>query len=278
MPYKRTSNSVEGGQKKQPMTEWIVAVGMHKGLISSEDWLRVQQMLLGNRHLSRSYKPQNSTALLSGVLVCKSCGSAMRPRVNSNRGRTEKGEQHFAYLCELKRKSKKVKCDCLNVNGNQLDEIVCAELLKYNDEGSDIAGKLSALKSKLDSGESQTHRRLKDIEKRIADKQAEIEQLISVLSKSDEDSALFTHTKHQVDELDKSIRDLKQERFQLEQDLEESGDYEAQIEQISRALQTFRSTFDLAPVHDKREFLRSIIERIEWDGQNMNIFLHGEPR
>ena len=276
MTYNRTSNSADG-QKKQPMSEWIVAVGKHKGMIPSGDWLKAQQLLENNRHLSRSYKPQNSTALLSGVLVCQNCGEPMRPRVDSNRT-TEDGGQRFSYMCELKRKSKRVKCDCSNINGNQLDQIVCEELLSYQKEGSGIAQKLTMLKSRLDNGGSEAQRTMRDIDKRIADKEAEIDKRIEMLSQADKDSVLFKRVERQVDELDKSIRVLKQERFQLEQEQEESIDYEARVEQIFRALQTFRSTFNLASIADKRDFLRSVIERIEWDGEKIHIFLHGEPK
>ena len=275
--YNRTSNT-GGKQSKQPMSEWIVAVGKHRGIIPFGDWEKAQRILASNRHLSISYKPQNNTALLSGVLVCKNCGSAMRPRVDSNKPLNEKGEQRFAYMCELKRKSKKGKCDCTNINGNQLDDKVCEEILKFRQGNSEIGRKLAALKAGLQNGSSATEKQLQSSQKRMVDKQGEINGLIRTLSKEPDDSALYTHTKSRVDELDKEIHELKKQCFELEQELQTSTDYDFQVEKITRALQTFHSTFELASVQDKRDFLKSIIERIEWDGENIHIFLHGEQQ
>jgi len=274
--YNRTANHGKS-QKKQPMSEWIIAIGKHKGIIASEDWLKAQHLLEKNKHLSWAYKPQNPVALLSGLIYCKKCGTEMRPFANSNR-KSDKGDKPFYYRCELKRKSKQGQCDCKNINGNELDALVCKEILNYHNPSSSIGRKLSALKTKLNETGSESQQQIRQIEKRIRESEEETEQLILSLSKANKDGALFFRIENRMNELEDMIRNLKQELFQLEQSQEDEKDYTLQVETITTALRTFTSTFDSASISDKREFLHSIIGRIEWNEENIHIFLPGESK
>lgn len=273
--YNRTTN--EGKmQRKNPITEWIVTVGRHKGVITSTDWILAQKILESNQPKKFAGRVQNQVSLLSGLLICSECGSFMRPRVNSNKRRDEAGNQTFAYLCERKKKSKGELCNSPNINGNKLDQIVCEELLKYNVEGSLIHKKLAALQKQISKGGSTSRLALDSVRARIKEKQQEIGELISLLSKSKNTDKLYDYTSQRVDALDKEISDLKQEEFQLEQETAITGSFDQQVDIIYDALKNFSNAFDRATVPEKRVFLRSIIEKIIWDGKEIHIFLFGE--
>ena len=275
--YNRTGtekDNTDSPQKKKPISEWIIAVGKHRGIINSADWLKTQQLLERNRHLSWSYLPQNSQALLGSVFKCTFCGSRMEPR--SSGYLREDGTPAYHYTCQLKVKSKKGQCKCPNINGNELDKKVCKEILSYREESSIIAQRLTSLKSKLENRNSEVEYEIKRIDTQIATNQRKIKKLIDVLSESKEKDAFSVHTREQVNAFDEENTRLKQERFQLEQSLEVSNDYDVQVDTIVTALNTFAGTFHTASVSDKRDFLKSIIERIEWDGNDIHIFLHGE--
>ena len=49
MVYNRTLQQPGRAHQIKPMTEWIVAVGQHPGVIPGRDWVAVQQILVGNR-------------------------------------------------------------------------------------------------------------------------------------------------------------------------------------------------------------------------------------
>ena len=70
------------------------------------------------------------------MLYCDDCGSFMRPklsqRVNQN------GELIYDYLCELKEKSKRQKCNSKRINGNELDKLVCEEIKKLTSDKSEF--------------------------------------------------------------------------------------------------------------------------------------------
>ncbi|SHI92097.1 recombinase family protein [Lutispora thermophila] len=101
--------------------QWIIAVGKHEGIITGKDWVEVQKLLLQNK--SKAYRRERSTtALLSGILKCKNCGSFMRPK--SMKRYDSNGQKIFYYICEKKEKSKRSSCLSKNLNGNKLDSQV----------------------------------------------------------------------------------------------------------------------------------------------------------
>lgn len=275
--YNRTKN--EGAyQAKRPMNEWIIAVGRHHGIIPSSEWIRAQKILYRNRMYKFNYKPRNQTALLSGILYCKECGSPMRPRVNTNKNARiyPNGIKAFTYMCEMKRKSNKVKCQSTNVPGVPLDLKVCDMLLGYDESGSVIQNKVAELKNHISSGETSLQKQINLTRTKISDAEKEIEKLIVVLGENDKNSTVYAYTSKRVNVLDGQIADLKKELFQLEEEESQTVSYDAQIEAVLTALTTFKGTYSIATNSDKKDLLHSIIERIEWDGDKIDIFMYGE--
>lgn len=275
--YNRTTS--EGAyQAKRPMNEWIIAVGRHQGIIPSSEWLRVQKILYRNRMYKFNYKPQNQTALLSGVLYCKDCGSPMRPRVNSNKnGRVyPDGSKAFYYSCEMKRKSHKSKCKTINIQGIPLDQKVCDMLLGFDENGNEINNKVTELKKHISSGETSLQKQIALTKTLISDAEKEIEKLIVVLGENDRNSTVYAYTSKRVDVLDRQIHNHKKDLFRFEEEENQTLGYDAQVEAVISALATFKGTYSLASNSDKRSLIHSIIERIEWDGEKIDIFMHGE--
>ena len=49
MAYNRTLQQPGKAHKPKPMSEWIVAVGQHPGVIPGLEWVAVQEILADNR-------------------------------------------------------------------------------------------------------------------------------------------------------------------------------------------------------------------------------------
>jgi site-specific DNA recombinase len=215
------------------------------------------------------------------VQLCKeysNCGSFLRPRVNSNKRRDRNGHQTFAYLCELKKKSKGECCNIPNINGNTLDKLVCSEILKYNVEGSHVYEKLKTLKNNISAGRSTSQIALDAVRAQIANHKSQIDQLIMLLAISNEDELLYRHISNSVEKLDEQIKLLQTEEIRLSEEVSIKGDYRQQLEIVFDSLSCFANAFNTSSVHERRSFLRSIIEKIIWDGKEIHIFLFGESQ
>ena len=140
MAYNRTIQRPGKAIKYRPISEWIISVGFHPGIVPGATWILAQELLTRNR--SKQFrKPRSNVALLSGLLVCGNCGDYMRPkltkRTNSN------GEFIYTYMCSTKERSTSTRCNIKNLNGNTLDKVIIEEIKKLPRDDSDFLVQLS---------------------------------------------------------------------------------------------------------------------------------------
>ena len=65
------------------------------------------------------------------------------------------------------------------------------------------------------------------------------------------------------------------QREKIINDNEVTNDYQKQYEFIKDTLTSFKKLFNQLTTIQKREYLRLVISRIEWNGEQADIFLYG---
>ena len=266
MPYNRTSNG-RNRQVKNNMKRWLIAVGKHSGIIAPDAWVKAQQVLDAKRAKVRSVvrTPYKSNALLSGLLVCGECGSAMRPHVHSNRINAE-GVIPYYYICELKERSCKARCEMNNINGTVLDEAVLNELMDHGYEKSYIQRSLDKLKEQL---AVKKEPKSGFLESELEAKQRQIDKLLDILSTSDRHDIFSELTRQKVNTIAQQCKELENEIKKSAPSIH--SDYDAQVQDVINILKDFKQTiFDSTSI-EKREFLKTIISRIVWDGKQAQV-------
>lgn len=248
-------------------SDWIIALGKHKGIISSADWIETQNILEGNSEKKIGFRQShNSVALLSGILRCK-CGSYMRPKYYKE---NKSGEKPFSYMCELKETSKKKKCSCQNVNGRVVDKMVCDALLDYENDDSVFAGyvkQISDIGEKTDS----INGLIKIQKDLISKKKKNISAILDMVG--NDNSPTFDYINEKITQLHNEIETANNEIKRLER-LRMSGETLSDaISGTEEMLRKFKSGFEGMSVENKRAFIRKCVSRVEWDGENISVFL-----
>ncbi len=265
--YKKTFTKKDDRRESANMSEWTIALGKHKGIISSADWIEVQNIIEGNSEKKLGFRQShNSVALLSGVLRCK-CGSYMRPKYYKE---NKDGEKPFSYMCELKETSKRQQCDCQNVNGRVVDKMVCDALLDYeNDSGvfAKYVGEIAEIGSKNEN----IANLIKNQTATIAKKKKTISGLLRMAA--DDDNLTAEYVRDEIAQLHKEIGEAENEIKRLER-LKKSGETLSEaVNNTEEMLKAFKTGFDKMSVENKRAFIRKCVSKVEWDGENISIFL-----
>jgi len=241
-------------------------------------WVKIQRILDAKRVKAKSIvrTPYKSEALLSGLLFCGQCKSAMRPHVHAKRKNAE-GIIPYYYICELKERSSKARCEMCNANGAVLDKVILDELMNYEREDSSIHHSLLELKERLANKKESENDKLGFLESELESKRKQIDKLLDALGTGDGEQDTF------VELTRRRINTLADQCKQLENEIEKTAlnntiytDYESQTKAVADTLKKLKETINTATVVEKRELLRSTIERIVWDGEQAYIFLLGE--
>jgi Site-specific recombinases, DNA invertase Pin homologs len=271
--YNKTRQDKEDGRERyRDVSEWIIAVGQHSGIIPGSGWKRAQELLDNNRN--KAYrKVKTSKALLSGILRCGCCGSHMRPktvkRINKN------GEQVFYYMCELKEKSRKSQCDIQNINGNLLDEAVLNALKHIYEKNPPLFIGYDKKTDIVVDARDEIVNENEIIKIRIKEIDSEIQNLAVAIAKGRKTEVLSVL----LAKMD-SLTDEKEELLMLQKQLEIGKnlkvDEEIGVESIvQHILNMDEYIWNAMDAGEKINMIKSMVEKIIWDGKKLDIVLFG---
>lgn len=248
------------------VSEWIIAVGKHNGIIPSENFIDTWKLLENNKDKRLRTPPQN-TSILSGIIRCKHCGSYMRPRLRNSY--TEKGERNFSYLCELKDKSRKQLCKCKNINGIETDKLVIEKIKELTLPTSEFMIKLKDIATGREKETTKKQNELQNLKTTFTNNKMKIEKLVDRLAEVD---------KEIMSEVAEQIKALKNKNISIENRINElQVEVECEVDQKQIAklaldmINRYMDTFDTLDVITKRTLIKLLISSVESDGENIYI-------
>lgn len=259
-----TYNKTKKMTTNRDITEWIAAVAKHKGVISSYDWMQVQDLLDKNKDkkIVRLGTGSSNNAVLSGILKCAKCGANMIVK-HGHSSKKNPGMKYDYYVCSSKDSKYVDKCDNKNIRVDRLDEIIISEMKSYNKQLL-IEGLKENLKK---SSKNIEHDQINSINKQIEKKTTEVNNLRKRIAKIDDDEI--------ADMLMEDLKLLKSEINQLQNSLENLETNKSDIITESKnlriiidALKNFNDKIDiLDDTNQKRLLIQSIVESIAWNGE-----------
>ena len=264
MVYNKTNQISGKAHTKKDTKEWVVAIGKHKPLVSSDMWLEAQSLL--NENSSKSYrKPKSTTAVLSGLLCCGECGAFMRPKAD-NRRKTPEGDVKFTYRCEMKLASNKSRCSMRDVNGNKLDKLIIDKIKEIAANSEEIYKDLKK-KSKAELDNQKTYK-------------AELQQLLK--ARKDAEKAIENGNKNMLIDMSpetakgiievieakrKELETLNINISKIEEAISASELTLAYFDEYMKMYADFGNNFDKLDAIEKNRMLRTIIDKIIWNGE-----------
>lgn len=266
MVYNKTEKKKNKVVKKD-YNDWIVAIGKHQGIIPGKEWVEVQDLL--DRNSDMKYrKPSKSNAILSGILRCSYCGSFMRAKMK-NKTIDTLGRRRFDYMCELKEKSKKQKCQCKNINGLEADDLVLAEIKKIATPSSKFYKALKKMSTNTFNKEDKNNEEIKILQKQIKKNENDITLLLNKIKYVDVSL---------LDDISNEIKNLKEKNTELTNQIKKLTNHN--YDEISdsdtaklllNVLDTYFTSFDTLDLNTKRNMIKLLVSSITTDGEDITI-------
>jgi len=271
MAYNRTVQKPGKAIKYRPISEWIVAVGYHPGIIPGAEWIRAQEILNQNR--SKHYrKPRSGVALLSGLLFCGCCGDYMRPKLTNRI--SSFGEQVFTYMCSTKERSKGALCSIKNISGNTLDRAIVDEIKKLSRDDDGFLLQLERISRTFEGSAGGSELGLESLKKELMQCNKEMEAYLKSLAAA-EGKAAEMYIIEKINELDIKIRSIKTRIEEITKLTQSGAMSQPECELIIDSLLKFNAALDSISVEEKRAYLRTLVKKIVWDGERVHLYLFG---
>ena len=270
--YNRTDQEKGRAAVARPPEEWLVSVGGHRPIVSSERWIRAQEILERGRGRTCRTSRGNG-ALLTGLLVCR-CGGPMYPKLSKSV--EADGRRRFSYVCKRKERSRGSLCRLPNPPGLELDRAVLARLGELPRDGPELAGRLEEGAASCTGGRDQEEALLARMGEELAEKRRKAEGLVDTLPGLEPGPA----RELVVDR----IQTLRRECGGLEEELRAQEERAASrsleagaLTRLAGALSTLEGAVMGMTAEQGRNLLRALIRRVVWDGRGVHVLLAGSP-
>lgn len=248
---------------KKDKSKWIVAVGLHHGIIPSHTWISTQNLL----HKNRKKAPRTGTGktgLITNILRCKNCGSKMRISVSRKNNKI-----YYYYKCLSKEKSKKEECNINNLNGKIADDLVLREITKIKYNKKNLYLHLNKMFKKLSRMSDDTLTETK-LNKEIIKYQDYINNLTLQLSNIENTSAA-KHIINQIEEFDKEILKLRSKQQNHSQYIKFSKNLKTELNSILNIINNIDNNIDKLDFNQKKRLINLLVTEIIWDGCTLII-------
>lgn len=269
MAYNRTDQQKGRATRLLPVSQWIIAPGRHPGVIPSTQWIRVQESL--DRNKTKSYrKPRNNEALLTGLLYCR-CGERMYPRLSGSR--TPEGGQKFSYVCAMKARSKGERCGCPNLAGNAVDNALTEKIKTLQEDWGRFTEQLKKQRRFI-TGVGEWESQISDLRLEYGKNENRISGLLDSLAMAESPEAR-NRVLERMEELSQANREINRRIRETEIRAAASALTEGEMETQAERLSSFPACVDAMTVQQKREVLRCLVSRVDWDGETVCVALRG---
>ena len=258
--YGRTT----GGKKKKhslnPPEKWVISVGLHQPLMTSEKWLAIQERF-GNNIFDKTRK--HKIGILKGVLRC-SCGYIMRVQHKIDK---TYNKVYDNYFCQNRNKRGLEYCNRSFTPVAELDNAVI-EFLK------NIALDKSLIENYVydDKVVYSSIRSASDVQKNIDELERKISNLTVALS-SNTNSSAVKYIINEMEKLDKQIIGLRYELMEIEKNDRKLTKTHKDIEDKHKMVCYIVNNLETIDYNEQNELIKELLKECIWDGVSLKLKL-----
>lgn len=252
------------------VSEWIVAVAPHDGVIDAKDWIDVQRKIISRKGKKDKTNTRHNNVLIpSGMFRCGCCGGIIS---SYNRKSRNMDIWYPHYRCENKRKRKGKLCDVDNISATVVDEAIIDELFRKK---AQISSSVDYIKQNLMSAKERhiSESVVPRLEREKKRKQQEINNLISNLSSGKLSIEVIEMINQQIIDCKQQITELENRVEQEKQSLDNMVVKQNQLDLIANKLLNLgKSEFMTLPMDEKKSLIALVIDKVVWDGDKVHIY------
>lgn len=260
-------NKKDSKDKYKDISEWILSVSKHEGVIEDSLWLKVQRQLDTNKDLAPRLVNGSEYGIFNSLLHCAKCGGKMVQKQGHVSKKT--GEILRYYVCINKINSSDSICDSKNIRLDILETYVMKELFNATANKRPLIKAIEEYKKSLES-ESVDKNNIKAYEKQISQKELQVKNLIDKLSLNPN---IYDLLSSKIEELNKEIQELKFKKFELESINSNLKSVIKEIDTSTSMILNFKDMWENADYPMKKLLISSVVDYISYNSDTKEVVI-----
>lgn len=256
--YGRTSGGKKKAHTVNPPEKWIISVGLHHPLMSSEKWLNIQARF-GLNTIDKTRK--HKIGLLKGVVRC-SCGHTMRVKHKVDK---TYNKVYDDYFCSNRSRRGVEYCNMGFTHVDLLDNAVI-DILK----GIALDKSMIEQYTHNDTDLHSCLRTRSEVQRNIDSLDAKISNLASALAANSSSSAA-KYIVAEIEKLDKQMAGLKFELLEIENADRKRAKARRDNDDKYKAVCYIVNCLDSADYDELNGLLKDLIKECVWDGVSLKV-------
>jgi site-specific DNA recombinase len=225
----------------------------HAALVSKDDFNLIQQLLTNRRPIAQHPRTISSQYLLSGLLHCGKCGSAMS-------GCWAKSGQYFYYECTQHQKQGKEACDCGLVSKDKLESFVLERIRENILTDENMRELVQLVNDDLINNSRLYEQKLNQLRQQLGQVQGRLGKLYAALETGKVD---IEDLAPRIKELRVQQKELQEKRDELLDKMNDKTNHVLNLEMVKEYVSSLKTLLSGSSFIEQKYFLRSFIKSIE---------------
>ena len=184
------------------------------------------------------------------------------------------GQPLYTYICKRKEHSQGSQCAQKNASGNRLDAVVLEEVKGLTEDKAAFLSQIEKSKSFYSGDRSSYDEQLSAFHKESANIENKLTALVDSLVELDS-AAAKNQVAKRIDALTAQQETLQARITELEGLTARDELSSEEFDVLAQMLANFRTTIDLLSVEEKRAAIRTVVQKVIWDGEAAHVVLFG---
>ncbi|MBN1042549.1 recombinase family protein [Clostridium botulinum] len=263
-----TYKKKDSNDRYKDISEWILAIARHEGILEDTLWLNVQKQLDKNKILAPRLVNGSEFGVFTSVLHCSKCGGKMIQKQGHVSKKTGKVIRY--YICLNKINSNGDLCNCKNIRLDKLENLVMNKLFNILSDKGSLIKAIENYKKDLKSKTSNIVD-IKSYAKQIEQKELQIKNLIDQLSLNPN---IFSLLSTRIEDLNNEVKELKYKKFELESTNNNLKQSLKEINSTTNMLLNFKKMWESADCKLRRLLITSLVNSIYYNCDTKEVLVN----
>lgn len=249
----------------------LAAVAKHKGIVDSDVWLKVQNLLDENLTSTAPRAGTGTFGILSGLIKCSECGSTLNITYSIKTLKDGTQRKYYYYTCSKKVHVDSKACKSTSVSGYKIDKLVIDKICNLHPD--DIIRYYNRYKHELLTDNTYIQTKISIIKESINNKEQEQKRLIHNLALITDDS-IIPLISNSIASYTSEITKLKSELNTLLNDTFKLDSESLMISNAVDHFKNFNSYFNQSNIYSQRNLIRALIDKAVWNHNSQSITIY----